>query len=391
LVFKNKTIVIISQLDWGNMFISKHHYALELSKLGNTVYYVNGPASKEKLPKGKVVIEPSGYDNLFIVKHSIFFPYFLAFKARAIFNLLIRIHIKRILKKIKPNKPDIIWSFDLSNTLPLKYFPSRCFKVYMPVDEPLVKRAIDAAATANVIFSVTQEIIDKYHAYPVPKLFINHGVGKDFINETIDTTINSPVQAGLSGNFFRPDIDRATLLKIIRAKPQVVFNFWGSTSIKKNNTKGTLDSSLGGHNNDAATIQFIEELNSLPNVVMHGSLRPALLCKELQKVDVYLICYDIERDQSKGTNYHKVLEYLASGKIMVSNNITTYQQYPGLFLMTTQRDNNDELLPLFEKAISNLAAYNSYPNQQKRIDFASGFLYEKQIAKIEQFITEKIG
>lgn len=391
MTFNNKTIIIISQLDWGNMFISKHHYALELSKLGNTVYYINGPASKEKLPRGKIVVEPSGYENLFVVKHSIFFPYFLAFKARIVFNWLIRIHIKRILKKIKPAEPSVIWSFDLSNTLPLKYFPSKSFKIFMPVDEPLVKRAIDAAESADVIFSVTQEIIDKYHAYPVPKLFINHGVGRDFINPSIDTTINKPVHAGLSGNFFRPDIDRETLLEIIRKNPAVIFDFWGSTSIKNKHAKGTLDSSLGGHNNNAATIQFIEALNAMPNVVMHGSLRPELLGKELRKVDLYLICYDIERDQSKGTNYHKVLEYLGAGKIMVSNNITTYNAYPGLLLMTENRANNNELLPLFEKAVNNLETYNSYENQQRRIGFAQDFLYEKQIKKIEHFITENIA
>ena len=371
------------------MFISKHHYALELSKLGNTVYYVNGPASKEKLPKGKIIIEPSGYDNLFVIKHSIFFPYFLAFKARPIFNLLIRIHIKRILNNIKTDEPPIIWSFDLSNTLPLKYFSPKSFKIFMPVDEPLGKRAVDAAQTADVIFSVTQEIIDKYHACNVPRLFINHGVSGDFINESIDTKVNNPVQAGLSGNFFRPDIDRKTLLKIIRQKPEVIFNFWGSTSIKKDDTKGTLDSSLGGNDN-ASTSKFIEDLNSFPNVVMHGSLKPQLLSKELQKVDVYLICYDIERDQSKGTNYHKVLEYLASGKIIVSNNISTYQFYPGLFLMTGSRTNNDELLPCFEKAVNNLCEYNSYENQQKRVDFAKDYLYQKQIKKMERFITENI-
>ena len=51
------------------MFISKHHYALELSKLGNTVYYINGPSSKKKLPENKFIIEPSGHENLFLVKH----------------------------------------------------------------------------------------------------------------------------------------------------------------------------------------------------------------------------------------------------------------------------------------------------------------------------------
>ena len=387
-MFRNKTILIISQLDWGDMFISKHHYALELSKLGNTVYYVNGPAPKEKLRKGKVLVEPSGFENLFVVKHSFFFPRFLGFKARWLFNLLIQIHIKRILKRIKQTEPLIVWSFDISNTLPLKFFPEDSFKIFMPVDEPHVQLAIDAAESAQVIFSVTKEIISKYHIYNVPKLFINHGVGTYFINEAVSATINNPVKVGLSGNFFRPDIDRQTLVNIINENPEVDFNFWGSTSNKKINTKGTINDSLGGHNNDPGTLKFIEALNSLENVTMHGSLKPMILCSELQKMDAFLICYDIIKDQSKGTNYHKVMEYLACGKVIISNNITTYNAHPGLLLMTASRNNNDELPALFKQALDNLSAYNSYEKQQERIDFARQYLYKKQIIKIENFIVE---
>lgn len=41
--FNNKTILIISPEPWGKMMISKHHYALELAKLGNEVYFLNPP------------------------------------------------------------------------------------------------------------------------------------------------------------------------------------------------------------------------------------------------------------------------------------------------------------------------------------------------------------
>ena len=101
----NKTIIIISQLDWGDMFISKHHYAVELSKLGNTVYYMNGPDRRKELGKGKIKIEATAFPNLFVIKHNFFFPYIIVFKARALFNWCISVHIKRIVKKIKPQTP----------------------------------------------------------------------------------------------------------------------------------------------------------------------------------------------------------------------------------------------------------------------------------------------
>lgn len=386
--FRNKTILILSQADWGDMFISKHHYALELSKLGNTVYYINGPSSKKKLPENKFLIEPSGYENLFLVKHRFFFPSFLAFKIRPLFNFFVGIHIKKMIEKIRPAGDVIIWSFDLSNTMPLKFFPARNFKIFFPADEPLIHRAINAAKSANVIFSVTQEIIDKYGAYKIPKLFINHGVAGYFLNKEIGTGVNATVQIGLSGNFFRPDIDRQTLVKIIKQHPAVHFNFWGSANFKRSNAQGSFNDCLGGHNNDSSTLQFMDELSNLPNVIMHGSVKPLVLCSELQKMDAFLICYDINKDQSKGTNYHKVMEYLACGKIIISNNITTYNAYPGLFVMNAGRNNNDELPALFMQVLNNLMGYNSYQQQQQRVDFAKGYLYKKQIEKIEKFITE---
>ena len=36
---KNKKILLISPQSWGTMFVAKHHYAIELAKLGNEVYF----------------------------------------------------------------------------------------------------------------------------------------------------------------------------------------------------------------------------------------------------------------------------------------------------------------------------------------------------------------
>ena len=60
-------------------------------------------------------------------------------------------------------------------------------------------------------------------------------------------------------------------------------------------------------------------------------------------MDAFLICYDVLKDQSKGTNYHKVLEYVSTGKIIVANNISTYENEPALVQMVKERDSNDKL------------------------------------------------
>lgn len=382
---RDKTIVIVSQLDWGDMFISKHHYAVELSKLGNIVYYMNGPDRKNELKRGEIKIEETAYPNLFVIKHNFFFPYIIVFKARLLFNRFISIHISRIIKKIEPARPLIIWSFDQSNTVPLKYFPKKSFKIYMPVDELNSKLAFDAAESAQAIFSVTNEIVNKLKYLGVPSLFVNHGVAANFLNTEIKASINQPVVAALSGNFLRPDIDRPVLLSIVRQHSNVLFECWGSSTLLSKNAKGKINKTLGGYT-DQETQAFIEEMIAQPNVIMHGSVPPAVLSNELKKADVFLICYDINKDQSGGTNYHKVLEYLACGKATVSNNITTYQQYPGLLLMPQSRENNNELPSIFSNAINNLLELNSVASQQRRIDFAKQYLYSSQVKKIEAFI-----
>ena len=369
------------------MYISKHHYAIQLSLQGNMVYYMNGPDQKEELNRGEIKIEKSKFQHLHVLKHRFSFPYFIMFKCRPLFNYLVGLHIKKIIKIINPSNELIIWSFDLSNTIPLKYFPSTALKIFMPVDEPLVNKALQAAQTANYIFSVTQDIINKYTKYNLPSLNINHGVSDIFFSNSIRVTANSPIQVGLSGNFLRPDIDWPTLLSIISQHQNIVFNFWGSTTIKTKEAKGVIDYSLGGQTNNEQAVKNIETLSNLPNVILHGSLVHSELSAALKKVDIFLICYDINKDQSKGTNYHKIMEYLASGKVIVSNNVKAYQGLNNLLVMTESRIDNKELPDIFFKTVANIDLLNNLENQQLRIQYASKHTYAMQIKRIEEFIN----
>lgn len=376
---KNKTIIIVAQEDWGDMFISKHHYAAVLAGLGNTVYFMNGPDQKSKLRPGEVRITPSQIANLYLLEHRFFYPYIIKFKAPALHYRLVKMHIRNVLKKIN-HKVDIVWSFDLSNTIPLQAFPDDCLKIFMPVDEPLHSSAIASARGAQIIFSVTNEILEKYTAYDVPKHFINHGVADIFINDDVQTLSNTPLRIGLSGNMLRPDLDHATLLKIMETHQDVVFDIWGTVDGLSSNLVSYKDVS-------PKALEFVERLLTLKNVVLHGPLKSSLLAQAIKKVDGFLICYDIKKDQSRGTNYHKILEYLATGKVVISNNVTTYKNFPDLIEMSESREHNDALPALFAKVINNLKVYNSVERQQRRLNFAKKFTYRQQVNTIEQLLN----
>ena len=375
---KNKTILILSPQSWGKMFFSKHHYAIELAKRDNTVYFLNPPV---KTREGEAVtIGSSGlHKNLFIIEHHLNFPYRLKFHFIWLFHWFMRFHLRAILKLI-PHSIDIVWSFDLGNLYPFSFFPAASLKVFHPVDEPLNKPAIASARGAQVIFSVTNEILDKYDHFHVPKHFINHGLADDFLQTAAQRSTNGKIFVGFSGNLLRTDIDRGTFLQIIRENPDVLFECWGSYQLENTNIRSS---------SDDETSVFINFLLQCKNVVLHGPVSPVVLAKEFHRMDAFLICYDIKKDQSKGTNYHKVMEYVSTGKITISNNITTYKNQPALIQMTDEREHNNNLPQLFKMVVTDLPRYNSAEFQQRRIAFASDNTYAKQINRIEKIMLRQ--
>jgi hypothetical protein len=287
------------------------------------------------------------------------------------------IQTKRILKKINHNI-DVVWSFDLGNYFPFAFFSKVPLKIFHPVDEPLNNEAILSAKGADVIFSVTHEILSKYQNYKLPSYFINHGVEASFIKSSSFFSQQDKLQCrvGFSGNLRRKDIDREILLTIINDNPNVQFDCWGdfaNRNILRDAENKTTD-------------DFINNLLSYKNVHLHGLLNPSQLADAYQQVDAFLICYDVAKDQSKGTNYHKILEFVSTGKMIISNNVTTYQKFPALVQMVDERTNNQKLPILFKQVINNLNQYNSIEFQQKRVSFATENKYDNQINRIDKHL-----
>jgi hypothetical protein len=121
--FKNKTILIISPERWGNVFLSKHHYAAELSK-NNTVYFLNSSGTRKinqivsstKIDEKLIVLD---YYNLFFKMGTI--PFFI--------SSLTNFFITKQIKKEINTKVDVVWSFEQA-----KFFnssPERWVNLYL--------------------------------------------------------------------------------------------------------------------------------------------------------------------------------------------------------------------------------------------------------------------
>lgn len=374
--FKNKVVLLISQQNWGKMFISKHHYAIELSKIGAKVYFLQGPTQDNTLTKGIIKIKKSEFKDLYIIEHSVNFPYNFKFHFKWLYKLLIRLHIKKIINKLGESV-DIVWSFDISNTLPLSCFDKDAFKIFMPVDEPYGKQSIAAAKGSKLVISITREIIAKYNTISKNNLLINHGIQDCFLKNSPNFfPQNHKPRVILSGNFLRPDIDWDTLFVIINQNKEIDFHFYGAYKLENNNLTPVNPNQ-----------QQIDELIKKSNVQLFGPVKPIELAAAFSKANAFLICYDINKDQSKGTNYHKIMEFLSSGKVIISNNVTAYAERPDLVAMPIER-NNSQLPNLFRHVMEQLDTYNTVKLQQARISFAADNTYPSQIKKIENYINE---
>ena len=100
-----KVAFVISPQAWGNMRITKHHYAIELAKLGYTTYYFNPPLLTLGLPKLGLTKDPS-HENLIIANPTLFGIFPLKFHIFWLYSLMVRWQLLLLTRKIE--KPDLI-------------------------------------------------------------------------------------------------------------------------------------------------------------------------------------------------------------------------------------------------------------------------------------------
>jgi len=133
-----------------------------------------------------------------------------------------------------------------------------------------------AVKGADIVFSVTHEMLKKYNAYTDPKHFINHGVQEYFIAEAKPYLIGQPMRIGFSANILRRDIDRDILIQIIEENQECVVDFWGSYNLDQANIGGGLDSDPN---------RFIDHHSNRKNIKMHGAIPAPELAIALREID----------------------------------------------------------------------------------------------------------
>jgi hypothetical protein len=220
--------------------------------------------------------------------------------------------------------------------------------------------------------------LEKYRDYDVPRHFIDHGLADEFIGISAVSKKDDLLHIGYSGNLLRHDIDREVLLQIIRGNPGIIFEFWGACLPESSNVGG---------GSDSTTISFIQELKNNSNVVLHGAVSFWLLPDAFSRMDGFLICYDMNAQYPIGPNYHKIMEFLSTGKVVISSYVRDYEFKPDLIEMVRIGD-NCTLPDIFSNIIKRISEFNSPARLKLRQDFAYDHTYEKQIDRIESLLSE---
>jgi hypothetical protein len=368
---KRKVVMIISPQNWGEMHISKHHYAIELVKQGNTVYFLNLPCRKSPLFQMEEV--PS-YPGLFIINY---YPLYRGKRVlpRSVFEGLMRLQVKFILFKI--GQPiDVVWNFTSRLFYNLHCFGKTTLKIWHLVDFENSGNEKIAAQSADHIFAVSEKLKATLGVHAGRATVVNHGIAR-FQNRTIQPYLRpSQLTFCYVGNLQNAFVDRKNLLKLVEDNPQVQFHFIGPTSPKDNNLQGIFDRPYRN---------FLGKLERLPNCKLRGKVPSERLFHEIHAYDGFILMYDPVKLTNVGGNSHKIMEFLHTGKLIVSNFIDEYEG-TGLFIMNQNKQHNGEMHALFGQAIRQIEMHNAIDKQKERLRFAANNTYAHHL----EFISKRI-
>jgi hypothetical protein len=362
-------ILILSPQPWNDLYISKHHYALELSEQHEVFFCSPAVVGKKSIYVKSIPTHP----NLNIVELKFPISTFIKFKLRGLYKKIYAWYFKKTVLKVIRDIHLIIdfgcyQQFDSISWMPAEK------KVYFPVDDHHFLQPTSRGA--DFVFSVSSIICNKFQAGGVNCHFINHGLSKYF---PIDLNPSSQckfevndnheyvkkIRVGYSGNLLIPFLDRPVFNKIIENNTEIDFHIYGNhkanPAIKEDNI-------------------WIDWLKTKPNVYLHGFVHPTELAKELAKMDFFLLCYKPDYKNYHGENSHKIFEYLSTGKVLLTSYLSLYEG--SNLIEMTPKDQNEKLIDRFTEVASNLKKLNNDHLMQQRKLMALDNTYAKQIERM---------
>ena len=283
-------------------------------------------------------------------------------------------HISKLI-----NAPiDIIWSFDPFRFQDLHLLPA-LFKLFHSVDLVKSPWAEYTARHSDLVLASNSKILERYRDLKVRKYLLGHGLSRNFFlhrdqPDSFQIEKKGRPAIGYSGNLLIEYLDREILLDLVRSNPDCDFYFFGPY------TKSNLTPKFKNQSSE-----FVSQLMQQENTILLGAVPNAQLFHYLYQMDVLLICYNTRLYSDAVADSHKVLEYLSTGKTVISSYMSSYEQYPNLIEMT---NDNTKLCQVLRKVLGELEEYNSKSKADVRMQFALDRSYRKRIEEIENVMNQ---
>lgn len=368
-----RTIYLLSPQPWDGIKVSKHHYAAELAGLGHQVFFIEPPRAAG--PSGEVQILPTDIDGVRRVSYRPWFPYWIKFRSRMVFDHGMRRQARMITKAIG-DAPDIVWDFDNAYQFADLTAFGPALKIFHPVDELVVGRRGDK--NADLLLAVSQHFLDALETTNRNLQVLSHGLNREYAAYGREVVRSGGLPGrqsgrplvGYVGHLDHPDFDWPTTFAVIEANPAVDFVFIGPFSRERDGVP------------TAAS-----KLEAYPNCRLTGLLSPKDVLGWADQVDVWTLIFHCSAELGGRINSHKLLEYLATGKVIVTTKVLPYVG-SDLFVMASDHTNR-ELPALMERTIANLAEANAPANQLKRCAFALEHSYLENLRKVEALISRR--
>ena len=366
-------IYLISPQSWDALKVSKHHYAHELAALGHNVFFIEPPGSSST-----TTITATEVPGVCRVSYMTWFPYILKFRARSIFDLAMRHQAKILLRTIgKP--PDIIWDFDNAYQFAdLRSFKAK-YAIFHLVDQPMKGRK--GMKGADLALTTGQHYLDAMAIDTERARMIPHGLGtvhathaRMLIAQVNDSPLrraNQRPRAAFVGNLERREFDADTVLAQARTNPDVDIELIGPY-----NAARAVD-----------TNDVIGRLAQMDNVTMTGRLEAKDILARSQDIDIWLISYDRGKSPDGSVNPHKILEYFATGRAVLSSRLDTHADMADLVYMPPNSDNTalPKMLGILAKRLERI---NAPSLQRRRADYALQFSYAANLGLINSLMAE---
>ncbi len=353
---KGKDILIISPQSWGKNKVSKHHYASELASSGGRVFFLD-PPSREK-GKREFELGAELEPGLWKVSHRRpvkglrFYPSYLR-------KRLMKEQVRRIETECGVEGFDLVWSFEGSRFFDLALFGEKALKIFHMVDLVQDENLPLVSGSADLVLGTTSFIEEKVRPYVHRFHKVPHGCRSERLVEDRAQVESDRPLAGYLGNLGIPFIDQQLLAALPERFPEIGLYLVGPQMEEDD--------------------EVLKSLEKASNVEILGPVPSEEIPSYLARMDVLLILYDAERYPEQVAAPHKVMDYLASGKVIVSTWMEEHREHRDLIRMVERQE---DLIPAFKEVVEDLETWNAPELQKRRKAIAESRTYDKLLDRI---------